>query len=209
MALREEKKLQTRQALIEAALTLMHEGVGFSGLSLREVARQAGLVPTGFYRHFPDMEALGLNIAAESCQTLRRMMREVRVSAQGGAAVEESVRALVVFIREQPLYFEFLARERAGGPPAVRQAIHSEIRHFVAELAEDLLKWPAFQHFPVLDLAMLADLVVNTVIHLALDLLALPQHDDDQEVLIQRTTKQLRLIMLGALGWRPEKADQA
>ena len=106
MALREEKKLQTRHALIEAALTLMHEGVGFSGLSLREVARQAGLVPTGFYRHFPDMEALGLNIAAESCQTLRQMMREVRVRAQGGAAVNESVRTLVVFIREQPLYFE-------------------------------------------------------------------------------------------------------
>ena len=199
MALREEKKLQTRQALIEAALTLMHEGAGFSGLSLREVARQAGLVPTGFYRHFPDMEALGLNIAAESCQTLRRMMREVRVRAQGGAAVNESVRALVVFIREQPLYFEFLARERAGGPPSVRQAIHAEIRHFVAELSEDLQKWPAFHRIPA------EDLVVNTVIHLALDLLALPHDVEDAEVLINRTTKQLRLIMLGALNWHPDK----
>lgn len=205
MALREEKKLQTRQALIEAALTLMHEGVGFSGLSLREVARQAGLVPTGFYRHFPDMEALGLNIAAESCQTLRSMMREVRVRAQGGAAVNESVRTLVVFIREQPLYFEFLARERAGGPPSVRQAIHAEIRHFVAELSEDLQKWPAFHRIPVEDLIMLADLVVNTVIHLALDLLAMSHDEEDAEVLIERTTKQLRLIMLGALNWHPDK----
>ncbi|MES2720365.1 MAG: HTH-type transcriptional repressor FabR [Pseudomonadota bacterium] len=204
MALREEKKLQTRQALIEAALTLMHEGAGFSGLSLREVARQAGLVPTGFYRHFPDMDALGLNIAAESCQTLRRMMREVRLRAQGGAAVHESVRALVAFIREQPLYFEFLARERAGGPPSVRQAIHAEIRHFVAELSDDLHKWPAFHRFPVEDLAMLADLVVNTVIHLALDLLAMG-HEEAEEALINRTTKQLRLIMLGALDWQPDK----
>lgn len=206
MALREEKKLQTRYALIEAALTLMHEGAGFSGLSLREVARHAGLVPTGFYRHFPDMEALGLNIAAESCQTLRRMMREVRLSAQGGAAIFESVQALVVFIREQPLYFEFLARERAGGPPAVRQAIHAEIRLFVVELAADLKNWPAFHRFPVEDLAMLADLVVNTVIHLALDLLAMP-NEEAEEVLVLRTTKQLRLIMLGALEWRPEKKD--
>jgi len=207
MALREEKKLQTRQALIEAALTLMHEGAGFSGLSLREVARQAGLVPTGFYRHFPDMEALGLNIAAESCQTLRRMMREVRLRAQGGAAVHESVRALVAFIHEQPLYFEFLARERAGGPPSVRQAIHAEIRHFVAELSDDLQSWPAFQRFPVEDLAMLADLVVNTVIHLALDLLAMG-HEEAEEALINRTTKQLRLIMLGALDWQPDKGTR-
>lgn len=204
MALREEKKLQTRQALIDAALTLMHEGAGFSGLSLREVARQAGLVPTGFYRHFPDMEALGLNLAAESCQTLRSMMREVRLRAQGGAAVQESVQVLVQFIHEQPLYFEFLARERAGGPPSVRQAIHAEIRGFVAELGDDLKKWPAYHRFPTEDLAMLADLVVNTVIHLALDLLALPQ-DEDESVLVNRTTKQLRLILLGALDWQPDK----
>lgn len=204
MALREEKKQQTRQALIEAALTLMHEGGGFSGLSLREVARQAGLVPTGFYRHFPDMEALGLNLAAESCLTLRRMMREVRIRAKGGAAVQESVQALVKFIHEQPLYFEFLARERAGGPPSVRHAIHAEIRGFVAELAEDLAKWPAYERLPADDLVMLADLVVNTVIHLALDLLALP-HEEDEAVLVNRTTKQLRLIMIGALDWQPDK----
>lgn len=148
MALREEKKQQTRQALIDAALTLMHEGAGFSGLSLREVSRQAGLVPTGFYRHFPDMEALGLELASEACLQLRSILREVRGRTQGGAAVLDSVQALVGFIREQPLYFEFLARERAGGPPALRQAIHGEIRRFVAELAEDLHKWPATSAFP-------------------------------------------------------------
>lgn len=206
MALREEKKLQTRQALIEAALTLMHEGGGFSGLSLREVSRQAGLVPTGFYRHFPDMESLGLDIAAESCRTLRAMLREVRLRALGGAAVHESVKALVSFLREQPLYFEFLARERAGGTTAVRRAIHQEISQFVLELADDLKKWPAYHRLPAEDLEMLADLVVNTVIHLALDLLAIP-HDsgEDDSILVNRTTKQLRLIMLGALDWHPDK----
>lgn len=204
MALREEKKLQTRQALIEAALTLMHDGGGFSGLSLREVSRQAGLVPTGFYRHFPDMEALGLEIAREACLNLRRTMREVRLRAQGGAAVLESVRALVSFIRAQPLYFEFLARERAGGPLNLRQAIHAEIRHFVAELAEDLSKWPTYHRFPREDLYMLSDLVVNTVIHLAMDMLALPGEEEDGEQ-ISRAAKQLRLIMLGAMAWEPDK----
>lgn len=204
MALREEKKQQTRQALIEAALTLMHDGGGFSGLSLREVSRQAGLVPTGFYRHFPDMEALGLELATEACLSLRRTMREVRLRAQGGAAVLESVKALVAYIREQPLYFEFLARERAGGPPALRHAIHAEISRFVHELAEDLSKWPAYHQFPREDLVMLADLVVNTVTHLALDLLA-KSYDEDESELINRTAKQLRLIMLGAMSWKPEK----
>lgn len=202
MALREEKKQQTRQALIDAALTLMHDGGGFSSLSLREVARHAGLVPTGFYRHFPDMEALGLNLAAESCVTLRSMMREVRLRAQRGEAIEDSVRALIMFIREQPLYFEFLSRERAGGPATIRHAIHHEIRLFVIEMAEDLQLWPSFKDMLEDDRIMLADLVVNTVIHLALDLLAM-QQEEAEEILISRTTRQLRLIMLGALSWKP------
>lgn len=204
MALREEKKLQTRQALMDAALTLMHEGAGFSGLSLREVSRQAGLVPTGFYRHFPDLDALGEELAVEACRQLRVVMRQVRKKAQGGAAITESVTVLVEFIRHNPLYFEFLARERAGGPPKVRETIHTQMRQFVAELAEDLQQWPIYTDFPRDDLAMLADLVVNTVIHLALDLLALPYVEDDAEQVL-RTTKQLRLIMLGAHAWRPEK----
>lgn len=204
MALREEKKLQTRQALMDAALTLMHEGAGFSGLSLREVSRQAGLVPTGFYRHFPDLDALGEELAIEACRQLRVVMRQVRKKAQGGAAITESVTALVAFIRHNPLYFEFLARERAGGPPKVRETIHTQMRQFVAELAEDLQQWPIYTDFPRDDLAMLADLVVNTVIHLALDLLTLPYVEDDSEQVL-RTTKQLRLIMLGAHAWKPEK----
>lgn len=203
MALREEKKLQTRQALIDAALSLMHNGAGFSGLSLREVSREAGLVPTGFYRHFPDLDALGLEIALEACQTLRKMMRSVRAGALTGA-VSESVHTMVNFIDNKPLYMEFLARERAGGPPSVRNVIHTEIRQFVHELSEDLKQWPAYQNHPDDDLYMLADLVVNTVIHLALDLLALEQQEPRDE-LINRTTKQLRLIMLGAMAWRPEK----
>lgn len=202
MALREEKKQQTRQALIEAALTLMHNGGGFSSLSLREVARQAGLVPTGFYRHFPDMEALGLNLAEESCQTLRRMMREVRLRAQRGAAIEDSVRALIMFIRQQPLYFEFLARERAGGPATLRHAIHLEIKLFVSEMADDLKLWPSYENWSRDDLVMLADVTVNTVIHLALDLMAMEQHEEDEEALISRTTRQLRLIILGSMHWK-------
>ena len=204
MALREEKKLQTRQALMDAALTLMHEGAGFASLSLREVSRQAGLVPTGFYRHFPDLDALGEELAIEACRQLRVVMRDVRKKAQGGAAITESVAVLVEFIRRQPLYFEFLARERAGGPPKVRETIHLQMRQFVVELADDLQSWPTYAKFPHHDLAMLADLVVNTVIHLALDLLTLPYDVDDSEQVL-RTTKQLRLIMLGAQAWTPEK----
>ena len=44
----------------------MDSGRGFGSLSLRVVARCAGIVPTGFYRHFEDMDALGLALMPRS-----------------------------------------------------------------------------------------------------------------------------------------------
>lgn len=204
MALREEKKQQTRQALIDAALQLMHDGGGFSGLSLREVAREAGLVPTGFYRHFPDMDSLGLDIASDACQTLRKSLRDVRRRVEGGAAISDSMSALASFIRAQPLHFEFLARESAGGALPLRRAIQTEMRAFTNELADDLGRWPAFGKHTAEDLFMIADLVVQAVIHLALALVSRTL-DESEEALMQRTEKQLRLVMLGASIWKPRE----
>ena len=78
MTPRAEQKQQTRQALMEAALTLMESGRGFGSLSLREVTRVAGIVPTGFYRHFADMDELGLALVAEVGETFRAAIRQVR-----------------------------------------------------------------------------------------------------------------------------------
>ncbi|MBF0353430.1 MAG: TetR family transcriptional regulator [SAR324 cluster bacterium] len=64
MASREEIREQTRktrQQLIEAALYLSAtEGV--ASLTLRSVARKADIAPTSFYRHFRDIDELGIEL---------------------------------------------------------------------------------------------------------------------------------------------------
>ncbi|MDT4998223.1 MAG: hypothetical protein QOK12_328, partial [Mycobacterium sp.] len=67
---REERKEATRRAIIAAALRLLEER-SFTALSLREVTREAGIVPAAFYRHFETMEALGLILIDESFRALR------------------------------------------------------------------------------------------------------------------------------------------
>ena len=52
MTIRDDRKQQTRQTLLDAALKLMGDGRSFVSISLREVTREAGVVPTAFYRHF-------------------------------------------------------------------------------------------------------------------------------------------------------------
>ena len=58
---RQEQKLKTRQNIIHAAFSLLDENRSLSAISLREVAREAGIAPTSFYRHFKDMDELGLS----------------------------------------------------------------------------------------------------------------------------------------------------
>ena len=55
-----ERRRHTRQALLDAALLQIEAGESFDALSLRSVAKAAGVVPTAFYRHFDSMDELGL-----------------------------------------------------------------------------------------------------------------------------------------------------
>jgi TetR/AcrR family transcriptional regulator, fatty acid biosynthesis regulator len=77
---RDAQKLHTRQQLMQAALELVGQGRGFTSLSLREVTREIGVVPASFYRHFKDMDELGLALVEEGGMTLRRLLREARRS---------------------------------------------------------------------------------------------------------------------------------
>ena len=70
-----------KRRLIDAALRLVAAKRSFAALGLRELAREAGLNPNTFYRHFRDMEDLALTAIAEVSDALRPMLREVRWAA--------------------------------------------------------------------------------------------------------------------------------
>ncbi|TMS63919.1 TetR family transcriptional regulator, partial [Pseudoalteromonas sp. S1731] len=71
-------KQKTRQDLIESAFNQLSAYHSFSKLSLREVAREAGIAPTSFYRHFKDLNELGLTIVDEAVLTHRQLIRQAR-----------------------------------------------------------------------------------------------------------------------------------
>jgi AcrR family transcriptional regulator len=66
---RKEEKDRVREELLRAALRL-GAAHGFASLGLREVAREAEIAPTSFYRHFEDMEALGLSLIRDKVEPL-------------------------------------------------------------------------------------------------------------------------------------------
>src|SRR3954464_15737763 len=113
------RKERTRRAILDAALELSDETT-LAAISLRQVAKDVGIVPTAFYRHFDSIEELGLVLVDDSFVSLRAMPRDVRPSATIGDMIPSSVDVLVEHVRAQQGHFGFIARERTGGSPAVR-----------------------------------------------------------------------------------------
>ncbi len=139
MGIRAQQKEKTRRALVDAAFNQLSAERSFSSLSLREVAREAGIAPTSFYRHFKDMEELGLNMVDEGGLTLRQLMRKGRQRAeQGGSVVRASIEIFMEFVDNNANVFRLLLRERTGTSAAFRAAVNREIRHFTDELNDYL-----------------------------------------------------------------------
>ncbi|HEV2560680.1 MAG TPA: TetR/AcrR family transcriptional regulator [Rhizomicrobium sp.] len=89
-----------RNALVEAARAILEEE-GLSGLSLRAVARRAGVSHAAPYRHFPNHETLLAELVGEGFAELRKDLAAAgaspgleadRITSMGGAYMRFVVR---------------------------------------------------------------------------------------------------------------------
>lgn len=193
--IRAQQKEKTRRLLIDAALNQLSAERSFSNLSLREVTKEAGLAATSFYRHFRDMDELGLTLVDEGGLTLRQLMRQARQRIEkGGSVIQISVKTFMEFIEANPNVFRLLLRERSGTSKAFRAAVNREIRYFTMELCDYL------QQANNLDADtsyLQANAAVTIVFSAGAE--ALDADANEIEELTERTIKQLRFIARGAM----------
>jgi len=209
MSSREEKKRQTRTSLMDAALMLVGRGNNFSSISLREVAKNAGVVPTSFYRHFSDMEELGLNLLDDLGLILRRVMRATRqhdVVKNGGPAegfIRGSVEVYIDFVSTHRNHFYFMCQCRTGGTPALRTALRNELKYFANELMLDIRSVPMLPEVDGQDLEMISQLIVATMSEITIDILDQGKVSPAiKQELTESMVRKLRLIWLGARRWK-------
>lgn len=126
------EKERVRAALLRAALRLgaLH---GFASLGLREVAREAGIAPTSFYRHFADMQEL---VATLSGELVGEAVAEVCDAVRAHKGVLASVLWDVMFavsVRD-PELMRFIVAERSGASPALRASLQRQLSHLASAL---------------------------------------------------------------------------
>ncbi len=217
MSSREQKKLQTRHAFFNAVLDLCMTGQSFSSISLRQVTREVGVVPTAFYRHFNDMESLGRALVIEELGgTLTILSNSLQIGRKRSfdRQIAKSIQLFLYMVSEQPYYWQFLVSERYGGSKAVRKAINELVKKHAQSLADDLALQPAFTHINGYDRRLLAEAGVNMFFSWIIDWLELSyteDHDDEidlndietnKQLMLHNCTRQAQMLFYGAYNWK-------
>jgi AcrR family transcriptional regulator len=204
---RSERKEATRQAILDAALRLSVD-TGLAGLSLRSVAKEVGIVPTAFYRHFASIEELGLALVSQSFASLRQVLRDIRQEMNIDRVIYDSVSILLRNVTERRGHFMFICRERVGGLSNIRDAIRQELGLFERELAMDIARLPEVSHWSSEDLHVMANLIVKLMVETATELVTLPLNRPDLEAELRRVAeRQLRMSVVGAANWNAPTRD--
>ncbi|RSM86330.1 TetR/AcrR family transcriptional regulator [Kibdelosporangium aridum] len=109
-----------RETLLQATLQLI-EADGIGAVSLRQVARTAGVSPRAPYHHFPDRAALLTALSDEGFRRLAVVLTEARAAAATPTeALESILNAYVTFAKTNPAYFRLMFR------PELKQSHKSE-----------------------------------------------------------------------------------
>lgn len=199
MGIRAQQKEKTRRSLIDAAFSQLSADRSFSNLSLREWP-EAGIAPTSFYRHFKDMDELGLTMVDEGGLLLRQLMRQARQRiVKEGSVIRTSVETFMEFIESSPNVFRLLLRERSGTSAEFRAAVVREMQHFAAELTEYLISTGMNREEALAQ----AEASVILVFSSGAEALDLDRRERDE--LAERLIMQLRMVAKGAYWYRKER----
>ncbi|RUO80203.1 HTH-type transcriptional repressor FabR [Idiomarina tyrosinivorans] len=191
---RARQKEKTRRALINAAMNQLSAETGFSSLSLREVAREAGIAPTSFYRHFDNMDALGLTLVDECGLALRQLLRQARQRiADGGSIVRVSIETFMQFVADNTAIFRLLLQERSGRSRDFRLAVARELQHFHTELVDYLVAEQGFTR-------ELADLQSSAIVRIVFSAGAdcFDVNAEERHRITEDTIAQVRIVARGA-----------
>ena len=111
-----------RAALLDAAELLLDEA-GVAGVSLREVARRAGVTPTATYRHFADKESLLAALAARGFDAFGAALAEAAQRHGSDDALAAMAQAYLAFALQRPGRFRLMF-----GPAVADRARHPELQ---------------------------------------------------------------------------------
>ncbi len=187
----------SREDLIAATLKLIGPHRSVSTLSLREVAREAGIAPNSFYRQFRDMDALAVALIDLAGRSLRQIIGEARQRASSDRSiVRSSIEAFMEQLRADDKLLHVLLREGTVGSDAFKQAVDRELNFFEEELRIDLIRLAAADKSTLHEPALVAKAITRLVFAMGATAMDLPPEKDPE--LVEQLSQMVRMIITGS-----------
>ncbi|MBF0450160.1 MAG: TetR family transcriptional regulator [Candidatus Magnetomorum sp.] len=220
MGTREELKKQKEKVsltLIEAALKLCSEE-GYSSLSLRSVARKANIAPTSFYRHFRDIDELGVAMVERGAIVLNEWLHQATkkmvflpvpndtdASRQLMTSIEQFItpfaQSLIEMLKSHRFLLRLFFQEKTGSSEALRTSISLGMNQLSEILSEHLKKNKQKMGVRDEDIPLIAETMLLIAISDSLKILVESedeQSEDEQEIIQTRLIQKIKLFLMGA-----------
>ena len=202
------KAVISREDIVVAALRLLGPHRSVSTLSLREVAREAGIAPNSFYRQFRDMDELAVALIERAGSSLRQIIGEARQRAVvDRSVVRGSVEAFMEQLQRDDKLLHILLREGSVGSDAFKQAVERQLRYFEDELRHDLIRLAEANGTGLYEAGLTAQAITRLVFTMGGSAMDLPP--GERARLTEQVVVMVRMIVAGTQALAALPPDQA
>jgi AcrR family transcriptional regulator len=191
------KAVISSEELIAAALQLVGPHRSISTLSLREIAREAGIAPNSFYRHFRDIDELAIALIELAGTSLRKVLSDARQRASSErSVVQTSIDAFMEQLSIGDGFLPILLREGRTGSVAFKQVVERQLCFFEDELQRDLVRLALVRGENLYEPALAARAITRLVFAMASVAIELPHTEQQQKM--DETITMIRMILAGS-----------
>ena len=187
----------TKEELFQAALNLIGPQKSIAALSLREVAREAGIAPNSFYRHFKDIDELAIELIDRSAIVLRKILHEARLKAsRQSSIVRSSVEVFIQQLDADEGNLSLLLREGYTGSASYKEAVEKQLNYFQQELQEDLIRLEKLNKSKLIHPEIVAKAITQLVFNMGAKVINMPA--DERHEVAEQTMIMIRMLLEGA-----------
>lgn len=187
----------TKDELFQAALNLIGPQKSIASLSLREVAREAGIAPNSFYRHFKDIDELAIELIDKSAVALRQILHQARLKAiRNSSIVRSSVEVFIEQLDADEGYLSLLLREGYTGSASYQEAVEKQLNYFQLELKDDLIRLERLNNQKIVYPELAAKAITQLVFNMGAKVINMPTAE--RKEIAEQTMIMIRMILQGA-----------
>lgn len=187
----------TKEELFQAALNLIGPQKSISSLSLREVAREAGIAPNSFYRHFKDIDELAIELIDRAGIVLRQILHQARLKAsKENSIIRSSVEIFIEQLDADEGNLSLLLREAYTGSASYKAAVQRQLNYFQQELQEDLIRLERLNNNRLSHPDIAAKAITQLVFNMGATVIDISAKE--REEIAEQTMIMIRMIIEGA-----------